>query len=120
MAQRVLIADDHEEMRQLIVELLVAEGYEVREATDTQSVLDEVGRDRPDLLILDVNMPGAGGVQALKAIRQDPELAGLRVILLSGTIDLSSDWPDLGADAQLPKPFPIDDLTSTVRTLLAG
>ena len=117
----ILIADDHEEMRRLIVELLVEEGYEVRQATDTQSVLDEVGRARPDLLILDVNMPGAGGVQALKAIRGNPNLTGMRVLLLSGSIDFATDWPaEVGADAHLPKPFPIDELTSTVRSLLAG
>jgi CheY-like chemotaxis protein len=116
---QILIADDHEEMRRLIVELLVAEGYEVRQATDTQSVLDEVGRSTPDLLILDVNMPGAGGVQALKTIRGNPELSGMRVLLLSGSVELATDWPaEVGADAHLPKPFPIDELNSTVKQLL--
>ena len=121
MPARILVGDDHEEMRSLIVTLLEAEGYEVREATDTQGVLDEIARAKPDLLILDVHMPGGGGIQALRTIRSDPDLEALRVLLLSGTVDMVSDWPtDIGADARLPKPFPVDDLRQTVSSLLAG
>jgi CheY-like chemotaxis protein len=121
VAYSVLIADDHGDMRQLVAELLKAEGYDVREAADTQGVLDGVRGTKPDLLILDVNMPGAGGVEALREIRRDPELEGIRVLLLSGSIDLAAGWPEeLGADAHLPKPFPIEELKSAVRDLLAG
>jgi CheY-like chemotaxis protein len=121
MPATILVADDHEEMRSLVVTLLEAQGYEVREAKDTQGVLDEVARAQPDLLIIDVHMPGGGGIEALKTIRNDPALAGMRVLLLSGSVDLASDWSsDTGADAHLPKPFQIDDLNETVRSLLAG
>jgi CheY-like chemotaxis protein len=121
VAPSVLIADDHGDMRQLVVELLAAEGYEIREAVDTQGVLDGVRTAKPDLLILDVNMPGAGGVEALREIRGDPELADLRVLLLSGSVDLAVGWPEeIGADAHLPKPFQIDELKSTVRALVGG
>jgi CheY-like chemotaxis protein len=121
MAATVVVADDHEEMRRLVVELLEAEGYEVRQATDTQGVLDEVARTKPDLLVLDVHMPGAGGIEALKTIRSDPDLNEMRVLLLSGSVDFAADWPaQIGADAHLPKPFPIDELNSTVRSLLAS
>ena len=107
-------------MRHLVVELLEVQGYEVRQAVDTQGVLDEVARAKPDLLILDVHMPGGGGVEALRSIRGDAELAEMPVLLLSGSVELPQDWPaGVGADAHLPKPFPIDDLHSTVRSLLA-
>jgi DNA-binding response OmpR family regulator len=119
VAQTILIADDHEEMRQLIVELLRAQGYEIREAADTQAVLDEIARERPNLLILDLNMPGEGGIAALKSIREKRDLDGMRVLILSGSVDLASDWlTQVGADAHLPKPFPIDELNETVRRLL--
>jgi CheY-like chemotaxis protein len=121
LAQTILIADDHEEMRHLVVELLETEGYEVRQAVDTQGVLDEVARAKPDLLILDIHMPGGGGIEALRSIRADAELAGLRVLVLSGSVDLATDWAaEVGADAHLLKPFPIDDLHSTVRSLLSA
>lgn len=121
MAHTILIADDHDEMRQLVVELLESQGYEIRQATDTQEVLDGVRGERPDLLILDVHMPGAGGIEALKEIRADPDLSTMKVLLLSGSVQLAADWTtEVGADAHLPKPFPIDELHSTVRTLLAA
>jgi DNA-binding response OmpR family regulator len=121
VAQRILIADDHEEMRQLIVELLAAQGYEIREAADTQGVLAEIERDRPDLLILDVNMPGEGGIAALRSIREKRDLDGMRVLVLSGSVDLAPEWlTEAGADAHLSKPFPIDELNSKVRELLGA
>jgi CheY-like chemotaxis protein len=116
----ILIADDHEEMRRLIVELLQAEGYAIRQAEDTDDVLQQLRGGRPDLLILDVNMPGDGGIAALRQIRADPALEGLPVLLLTGSVELAAEKPAAGADAQLPKPFPIEDLHSTVRGLLAG
>jgi CheY-like chemotaxis protein len=119
LAHSILIADDHEEMRKLVVELLAERGYEIRQAADTEAVLDQIGSGRPDLLILDVNMPGDGGLAALKAIRENQDLDGMRVLVLSGSVDLAPEWlSELGADAHLPKPFPIDELHSTVRQLL--
>ena len=121
MARRVLIADDNEQMRRLIVELLLADGHEVKEATDTREVLEHVSHARPDLLILDVQMPGGGGVEALRAIRSDPANGGLRVLLLSGSVDLHVNLAsEVGADAQLPKPFRIDEFRETVASLLFG
>ena len=120
MAQRVLVGDDNQQMRRLIVELLQAEGYEIREARDTGEVLQQVSRAKPDLLILDVYMPGGGGVEALESIRSDPAHAGLPVLLLSGSVDLATDWAgEVGADAQLPKPFRIGEFREAVRSLLS-
>jgi CheY-like chemotaxis protein len=121
MAQRVLVGDDNEQMRRLIVELLEAEGYEVSEAKDTGGVLEQVSHSRPDLLILDVQMPGGGGIEALRAIRSDPANGGLPVLLLSGSVDLEVDWASqVGANAQMPKPFRIDEFRATVGSLLAA
>jgi CheY-like chemotaxis protein len=121
VAHRILIADDHEEMRQLVVELLEEQGYEIREAADTQAVLDAMASERPDLLILDVNMPGEGGIAALKSIRDQRDFDGMRVLVLSGSVDLAPGWlRKVGADAHLPKPFPIDELNSKVGELLGG
>jgi DNA-binding response OmpR family regulator len=120
VGQRILIADDHQEMRQLIIELLEEQGYETSQASETQGVFEEIARERPDLLILDVNMPGDGGIAALKAIREDRDLDGMRVVVLSGSTEVAAEWlREIGADALLPKPFPIDELNSTVRGLLA-
>jgi CheY-like chemotaxis protein len=118
---QILVGDDNEQMRHLIVELLEAEGYDVREAADTGEVLEQMSYTRPDLLILDVQMPGGGGIEALRAIRSDTANGGIPVLLLSGSVDLEVDWASqVGADAQLPKPFRIDEFRGTVRSLLAA
>ncbi|HEY1238410.1 MAG TPA: response regulator [Solirubrobacterales bacterium] len=120
MAQRVLVGDDNEQMRRLIVELLLAEGHEVREARDAGGVLEHVSRSRPDLVILDVHMPGGGGLEALREIRSDPANAELPILLLSGSVDLNVDLATgVGANAQLPKPFRIDEFRETVAGLLS-
>lgn len=118
---RILVGDDNEQMRRLIVELLEAEGHEVRQANDTGQVLEQVSHARPDLLVLDVQMPGGGGIEALRVIRSDPANGGMPVLLLSGSVDLEIDWASkVGANAQLPKPFRIDEFRSTVGSLLAA
>jgi len=118
---RILVGDDNEPMRRLVVELLVAEGHEVSEASDTCEVLEQVSQAQPDLLILDVQMPGGGGAEALRAIRSDPVNEGLRVLLLSGSVSLEVDVAsDVGADAQLPKPFRLDEFRDAVTSLLAA
>jgi CheY-like chemotaxis protein len=119
MTQRVLVGDDNEQMRRLVVELLQAEGYEVSEAADTGEVLEQITQDRPDLLILDVHMPGGGGIEALRAIRSDPANGHLPVLVLSGSVDLETDFAsEIGADAQLPKPFRLEEFREAVGSLL--
>jgi CheY-like chemotaxis protein len=121
VAHKVLVGDDHEVMRQLVVELLQEQGYDVHQAEDTQSVIDGVRREKPDLLILDVHMPGGGGIEALRILRGDRDLADMPVLLLTGSIELTGEWPaELQVNAHLPKPFPVDELTSTVRSLLSA
>jgi CheY-like chemotaxis protein len=118
---RILVGDDNEQMRRLIVELLQAEGHEVSEATDTDEVLEQFTQARPDLLVLDVQMPGGGGIVALRKIRSDPANEGLPVLLLSGSVDLAVNLAsDVGADAQLPKPFRIEEFREVVGSLLAA
>jgi CheY-like chemotaxis protein len=118
---RILVGDDNEQMRRLVVELLEREGHEVSEASDTDEVVAEVSRARPELLVLDVQMPGGGGITALREIRSDPANEGLPVLLLSGSVDLEVNLAsDVGANAQLPKPFQIDEFREAVRSLLAA
>ena len=122
MAEVIVIGEDHEQMRRLIVDALAAEGYEIREAADTQAVLDRVAEARPAVLILDVHMPGQGGIAALRRIRADPALSATRVLLLSGSVEaLDADWAaKVGADDHLSKPFQVADLRDKVRALVAG
>ncbi|MGA2011430.1 MAG: response regulator [Solirubrobacteraceae bacterium] len=120
MTYRVLIADDNDQVRALIAAVLGSEGYELRHAAHGQAILDDLARRAPDLVILDLHMPGIDGLGVLTVIRSDPALAATRVLMLSGdTAALDADWSaQIGADAHLAKPFELSALTDTVRFLL--
>lgn len=116
-APRVLIVDDDTVVRRLVRDGLEREGFEVSEAGDGSAVLDEVGRIRPDLVILDVNLPLVGGFDILHRLR---ESSTTPVILLSGRgaeIDRVLGL-ELGADDYVVKPFSPRELASRVRAVL--
>lgn len=121
MPQTVLICDDNDQVRHLIAVVLGSQAYDLRQAADGQAALDEIARSPPDLLILDVHMPGIDGLAVLQRIRCDSALAGIRVLLLSGDAGAREDhWGErLGADAHLAKPFAAGSLTETVQSLFA-
>jgi len=117
--RRVLIADDNAEMRAFIRRLL-ADRYDVEVVANGREALDSARRARPDLLITDVVMPHLDGFALLKAIRSDPALRTLPVIVLTerGEVDSRVEGLEAGADDYLVKPFSPRELLARVRTSL--
>lgn len=107
----VLIADDDTEIRQLVAEYLGAHGFETVEAANGLEALLCVKRRRPDAVVLDLNMPRLGGLEALKRIRAFAP--STRVVVYSGTLqpDVERQALELGAAAVLAKPGRLDELT---------
>lgn len=122
MPAKILICDDDEQMRRLIATVLRGEGCLLREAGDGHAALEELAADPPDLVLLDLQMPGPDGLELLDHIRSDPALSRTRVLLLSGKAEaLASGWHEqVGADGHLSKPFAIGDLRASVEALLSG
>jgi CheY-like chemotaxis protein len=119
---RVLVVDDDPAIRRVVCTLLDLEEYGLLEAADGLTALELVRLERPDLVILDLTMPRLDGLRACRALRSDPELAGTRVLLLTGR-DLPDAWAaarDAGADAYIVKPFSSLALLDAVRRLVAG
>jgi CheY-like chemotaxis protein len=116
----VLIADDTDSVRALIVAALQGGDYELLEATDGTTALALVRWHHPDLAILDILMPGLNGIDLARAIRGDPDLAGTRIIILSAVeSDPKTVVRDIaGADLYLPKPFSPRELRRAVERLL--
>src|SRR5258708_34444390 len=97
----VLIADDQSSIRMLVRATIQSDLYSIVEASDGTQAWWLIQELRPDLVLLDVQMPGLNGLQVTRAVRQDPSLVGIKVILLTAN-SLQSDIEDgLAAGADL-------------------
>jgi DNA-binding response OmpR family regulator len=122
-APRVLVADDEEDIRLLVTLAVRKAGCTVlASVADGTQALAAARAEVPDLLVLDVSMPGATGLEVCAALRAEPATAGCRVLLLSAgaSPDDIARGLDAGADAYLPKPFTVAGLVARVRELTAG
>ncbi len=120
MAKKVLIADDEQNIVISLEFLLRREGFEVFVASDGEEALIKLRAEKPDLVLLDVMMPKMNGFDVCQAIRADPNLADMRVLMLTakGREAEVSKGLGLGADAYMTKPFSTKELVVQVRALL--
>lgn len=119
---RVLVVDDDAVIRQLICVNLELEGFEVHTAIDGQDALDKIKDIDPAVVTLDIMMPRLDGWETAARLREDPETAHVKVVLLSARAQEADlrRGQGLGVDAYLTKPFDPDDLVTTVRRLAQG
>jgi len=117
MRAQVLVADDDPRQAEVVRRYLSADGFEVIVVHDGQEALDEARRLRPDLLILDVMMPGLDGLQVCRTLRQESDVLVLMLTARATEDDLLLGL-ELGADDYLTKPFSPRELMARVRTLL--
>lgn len=116
---RVLVVDDEAVIRQLIAINLELEGFEVHEAVDGLDALDKARELDPDVVTLDVMMPGLDGIATARRLRTDPLTSRARIVLISARTrpaDLERG-NDAGADAYVTKPFDPDEIVDAVRRL---
>lgn len=120
MTKKVLIADDEPNIVISLEFLLRREGFEVLVAVDGEEALAKARAEKPDLVLLDVMMPKMNGFDVCQALRADPALAAMRVLMLTakGRDTEVSKGLGLGADAYVTKPFSTKDLVAQVRQLL--
>lgn len=119
--KRVLIVEDQEEIRELIRATLEFEDFEIHEAVDGPTGLAAARRLQPDLMLLDVMMPGGmDGLQVCQAVRADARLRRGKVVLLTSRTQASDRQAgrDAGADAYLVKPFSPLELLTVVKRLV--
>jgi DNA-binding response OmpR family regulator len=118
---RILVADDDVDIRELVEFKLSTLGHDVVAVSDGAAAVDACQEERPDLAVLDVMMPGMSGLDAVRAIRSDPGLSDLPVILLTARAqedDVDTGF-DSGADDYITKPFSPRELATRVQALLA-
>lgn len=119
---RILVVDDEASMRQVIRHACERAGHEVFEAIDAPSAVVAYERVKPDLMILDIGMPGGGGKQVLSTLRSRPSLALSPVLVVTGSMSGSPDEirTALRVDAAVLKPFRVAVLTRSIAELLGA
>ncbi len=120
MSKRVLIVDDEPNIVISVEFLMKREGFAVSVARDGEEALECIRAERPDLVILDVMMPKLNGFEVCETVRADPQLAGIRILMLTakGRETEMRKGISLGADAYIAKPFSTRDLVDRVKSLL--
>ena len=122
MSKHVLIADDEPNIVISLEFLMKREGHRVSIARDGDAALAAIRAERPDLVLLDVMMPGRSGFDVCQAVRADESLAAVKILMLSAKgrdTDLAKGTA-LGADAYMTKPFSTRELADKVRELLGA
>ena len=120
MPQSVVIVADEPMARTLLRLMLVRAGFNVAEAEDGYDALDKVKQNQPDIILLDVMMPGMDGFTVCEKLRLEEDTSDLPIIMLSAKTDLDSINKGLrvGATKYLTKPISPEDLTRHVREVL--
>ena len=118
--RRVLVADDDEDILLLVTTRLRRDGFDVVSARDGNEALALALEHRPAVAVLDIGMPGLGGLEVLERIRSDESLRGMRVLLLTAKAQESDVRRGYaaGADAYMRKPFSPAELSARVRELM--
>ena len=117
---KILIVDDEKDIADLISYNLEREGFTTIKALDGGKVLAVVKSQKPDLIILDLMLPGMNGLDICKAIRANPEIAHVPIIMLTAKGDEMDKiiGLEIGADDYITKPFSVKELVARVRTVL--
>ena len=114
--QKILVVDDEENIRELYRDELAEEGYRVEMAENGTQALAKLESFRPDLVTLDVMMPGMDGIEVLRRIRaKDPSIP---VLLLTAFGEFKQDFSTWASDAYIVKSADVSELKQTVRKLL--
>lgn len=116
----ILVVDDSADNLEIITARLRSVGYDVITAADGESAVEQVRKQPPDLILLDVMLPGMDGYEVARVVKRDEGLPFIPIILVTAR-DSTEDkitGLDAGADDYLPKPFALDELLARLRALL--
>jgi two-component system, OmpR family, KDP operon response regulator KdpE len=113
----ILVVDDEPQIRRVLRSTLSSQGYVITDAKTGEEAVESVRKNKPDLVLLDVNMPGMGGIAACREIRQSSEAPIIMLTVRNAERDKVAAL-DAGADDYVVKPFGIEELLARIRAAL--
>jgi CheY-like chemotaxis protein len=119
---RVLIVDDHADLREALVAVVEADGHQILEAGDGAEAVAKVVKHRPDLVLMDGNMAGVNGFEALRRLKADPDTRAVPVVMVTVLDDAGARnrAMELGADGYVTKPWGDGELEWRIRQVLTS
>jgi two-component system cell cycle response regulator DivK len=117
MSKRILVVEDQEDNRRILRDLLTSAGYEIIQAENGQEALAAAARERPDLILMDIQLPLLDGYEATRRIKADPDLRAIPIIAVT-SYALSGDEGKAraaGCDAYVTKPYSPRVLLAKIR-----
>jgi two-component system KDP operon response regulator KdpE len=116
-AGKILVVDDEPQIRRVMRVILSSQGYQIAEARSGEEALNKFREFLPDLVLLDLNMPGMGGLEACRALRAGSEVPVI-ILTIRNTEDEKVEALDAGADDYVTKPFSMKELLARIRAAL--
>ena len=120
MSKRILVIEDQEDNRQIVRDLVTASGYELIEATTGEEGIEAAARERPDLILMDIQLPGIDGYEVTRRIKANPQLQKIPIIAVT-SYALSGDDKKAfaaGCDGYVTKPYSPRLLLAKIREYL--
>ena len=121
MSKSILVVEDQADNRQIIRDMLSATDYEIIEAESGEEALDAVAKQRPDLILMDIQLPGIDGYEVTRRIKADPALRSIPIIAVT-SYALSGEEQKAraaGCDEYVPKPYTPRQLLAKIRQYLS-
>jgi two-component system cell cycle response regulator DivK len=117
MSRRILVVEDHEDNRRILRDLLTSAGYELLEAVTGEDGVALAERERPDLILMDIQLPGLDGYEATRRIKANPALRAIPIIAVTSYALSGDDQKALaaGCDSYVTKPFSPRALLAKIR-----
>jgi two-component system, cell cycle response regulator DivK len=120
MTKRILVVEDQEDSRQIMRDLLMTTDYEVTEAENGEEALAAVAKERPDLILMDIQLPIMDGYEATRRIKADPSLSSIPIIAVTSFAlsGYEEEARAAGCDDFVPKPYSPRQLLAKIRGFL--
>lgn len=116
--KKILVVDDQYGIRVLLCEILQKDGYKMFDAANGVQALKIVDQEKPDLVLLDMKIPGMDGLEILKRIKADNPQVDVIMMTAYGELNLINEAMSLGAITHFAKPFDIDDIREVIKNSL--